>query len=258
MSRWITFFTLLTALWTPATLASITITFYPDQSGGTMADFAGSGTNLNPGGGNATSWSNLNGGDPFDASLNSAQFPLAMALQLSESVNVIALDFDSDGVGDNQDDFTVRFDSIFSFEDVYNITGTTQVIGLDFSLLNPGVYTRSANTLGELTLVIAGSPPVDSDNDGVSDAADNCSETSNPEQRDTDGDNIGNACDADFNQDCTVNFLDLSIFGGNFLVSGDLDTDLNGDGLTNFADLSILSQRFFMPPGPSGLSNDCE
>ncbi|GIR69385.1 MAG: hypothetical protein CM15mP74_06360 [Halieaceae bacterium] len=38
----------------------------------------------------------------------------------------------------------------------------------------------------------------DMDNDGVNDTNDdNCPSTSNPEQSDTDGDGIGNACDGD-------------------------------------------------------------
>ncbi|MBL8351850.1 MAG: PQQ-dependent sugar dehydrogenase, partial [Burkholderiaceae bacterium] len=42
-----------------------------------------------------------------------------------------------------------------------------------------------------------GSP--DSDNDGFADNVDNCRSTPNPSQLDTDGDGIGNMCDADFN-----------------------------------------------------------
>lgn len=40
-------------------------------------------------------------------------------------------------------------------------------------------------------------PPVDSDNDGISDKADNCPNIKNPDQVDDDGDNIGNACETD-------------------------------------------------------------
>lgn len=97
----------------------------------------------------------------------------------------------------------------------------------------------------------------DADGDGVADAADNCVLVANAPQRDTDADNIGNACDADFNQDCTVNALDLGAMRLNFFDSGDLDTDLDGDGSTNAADLGLLRGMFFTPPGPSGISNPC-
>ncbi len=40
-----------------------------------------------------------------------------------------------------------------------------------------------------------GTPPSDQDNDGVADTEDNCPTTSNPNQADSDGDGIGDACD---------------------------------------------------------------
>ncbi|MFK8032257.1 MAG: thrombospondin type 3 repeat-containing protein [Gammaproteobacteria bacterium] len=258
MNTWIKCLAMLTALWTPVALATITITFYPAPNDGTTAHITGTGTKMSPGGGISLNWANLVGGDPFDASLQSTQFQLATPLGFTSSADIVALNFDSDGTGSNQDDFTIRFSDLFSFEDAYQIDDESVVTGLDFALLNPGVYTRPDSTVGGITMIISDSPPSDSDGDGVDDAADNCSETANSNQRDTDGDNIGNVCDADFNQDCAVNFLDLSIFSSNFLLAGDLNTDLNGDGQTNFADLAILASRFFVPTGPSGLPNDCE
>lgn len=48
---------------------------------------------------------------------------------------------------------------------------------------------------------ISGGPaqPQDSDNDGIPDDVDNCPLVHNPEQRDLDGDGLGDACDQDFN-----------------------------------------------------------
>ncbi|MEO1574058.1 MAG: thrombospondin type 3 repeat-containing protein [Pseudomonadota bacterium] len=92
----------------------------------------------------------------------------------------------------------------------------------------------------------------DSDGDGVADSSDNCTLVANPDQRDTNGDGFGNACDADLNNDGVVNVLDLGelrlVFFGD-----DADADFNGDGAVNVIDLGILRAGFFLPPGPSGL-----
>lgn len=45
----------------------------------------------------------------------------------------------------------------------------------------------------------------DNDGDGVPDATDNCPSTSNPSQRNTDGDAFGNACDSDKDGDSVLN-----------------------------------------------------
>ncbi|MEO0975305.1 MAG: thrombospondin type 3 repeat-containing protein, partial [Pseudomonadota bacterium] len=52
----------------------------------------------------------------------------------------------------------------------------------------------------------------DLDGDGVSDEEDNCALVANARQSDSDGDRIGNACDADFNNDCAVTSQDFLIF----------------------------------------------
>ena len=97
----------------------------------------------------------------------------------------------------------------------------------------------------------------DTDDDGAMDSADNCILVANFNQRDTDSDGYGNACDGDFNNDCAVNFIDLSLFANAFL-SADPLFDLNSDAQINFVDLSILSGLFFMQPGPSGTTQTCD
>jgi Thrombospondin type 3 repeat len=94
------------------------------------------------------------------------------------------------------------------------------------------------------------------DGDGIPAAEDNCTNVANADQRDTDGDGIGNACDPDFDGDCTVNFVDLGIMKTAFFGS-DADVDLDGDGFVNFVDLGILKRLFFCRPGPSGVANAC-
>ena len=100
-------------------------------------------------------------------------------------------------------------------------------------------------------------PPVASQTDGdsIPDRFDNCMLLPNEAQRDTDGDGLGNACDADFNQDCVVNFVDLGLLRLAFFGDNP-NYDLDNDGAVNFVDLGFLRLSFFDPPGPSGLA-DC-
>ncbi len=108
-----------------------------------------------------------------------------------------------------------------------------------------------------LTLTYHYTPgPADTDADGVGDSIDNCALVYNPAQLDTNGDNIGNICDADFNGDCIVNSVDLGILKTVFFTP-DADADLNGDGIVNAIDLGLMKTLFFLPPGPSGQPNDC-
>ncbi len=99
--------------------------------------------------------------------------------------------------------------------------------------------------------------PEDTDQDGVANASDNCFIKPNPNQRDTDGDGLGNICDADFNQNCLVDFEDLAILKANFFSDLNPNTDLDGDGVTNFIDLQLFQALIFQMPGGSGLSNIC-
>ncbi|MFK8032481.1 MAG: S8 family serine peptidase [Gammaproteobacteria bacterium] len=92
----------------------------------------------------------------------------------------------------------------------------------------------------------------DSDSDGVLDNVDNCSSRPNPEQVDGDGDGFGNACDADFNQDLIVNFLDVEVLMSAF-GSSDETADLNTDGIVDAGDIEVFKTMWLRPPGPSGL-----
>src|SRR6185295_5405277 len=98
---------------------------------------------------------------------------------------------------------------------------------------------------------------IDRDGDGLLDPFDNCERVDNPDQRDTDHDGFGNVCDADFDQSCNTDFVDLGAMKGVFFATGDLDEDMNGDGVVNFADLGLFKGYMFLPPGPSGVPNIC-
>ena len=102
--------------------------------------------------------------------------------------------------------------------------------------------------------------PVDSDGDGVFDSTDNCTDVPNADQIDTNGDGIGNRCDADVNNDCVINFVDIVAFTPNFgAIDGDANYDANLDidssGALNFIDYIAYTSGFGGVPGPS--ANAC-
>ncbi len=70
----------------------------------------------------------------------------------------------------------------------------------------------------------------DSDDDGVLDETDNCPMTANPDQLDTDGDSIGNACDDDDDNDGVLDTDDA------FPLDPTESVDTDGDGIGNNAD----------------------
>ncbi|MFK8029875.1 MAG: proprotein convertase P-domain-containing protein [Gammaproteobacteria bacterium] len=120
----------------------------------------------------------------------------------------------------------------------------------DWTLQVIDTTASNAGTLNQWCLDIVAGPPVpDTDEDGVNDELDNCTVIANSTQIDTDGDGYGNSCDADFNNDCIVNFLDIASFANEFLGVNPL-FDINSDGNVNFLDFSFVSQQFLQVPGP--------
>ncbi len=100
----------------------------------------------------------------------------------------------------------------------------------------------------------------DTDGDGVDDSQDNCVLHANAAQCDGDGDGIGNRCDADFNNDCIVNAVDLGILRSIYFTPNPIG-DLNCDGIVNVSaavDLGLFKTLFHQPPGPSALPNACQ
>ncbi|QPK63617.1 thrombospondin type 3 repeat-containing protein [Methylomonas sp. LL1] len=103
----------------------------------------------------------------------------------------------------------------------------------------------------------AGRIAKDSDRDLVPDITDNCSRIVNANQRDTDADGFGNACDTDLNNDNVTNLLDARLFKTVFLcrpqANPELNScdhaDFNGDGVVNNLDAGLLKKYFLKPPG---------
>lgn len=131
--------------------------------------------------------------------------------------------------------------------------GTPAERVFDMAMYNPAVGSRisvyRAERIPSLYPPFATVVP-DSDGDGVLDDTDNCLAIYNAAQQDTDGDGHGNACDADLNNDCNTNAIDLGLFKAVFFTN-DSDADMNSDGVVNAVDLGALKSMFFSAPGPS-------
>ena len=139
------------------------------------------------------------------------------------------------------------------------VSDTPDIASVVFTPVSTGEFYAIDNVLFTSEI-----PAPDADGDCVPDFADNCVLAANFDQRDSDGDNLGNACDADIFQpnDCLVNFADLGTLKDAFFArpadaNWNPDGDFNGDEVINFGDLGIMKDAFFGPPGPSGLANAC-
>ncbi len=119
--------------------------------------------------------------------------------------------------------------------------------------------TLTADTLEFTTAPLNPLPPLggsDSDGDGVTDDQDSCIDVPNPGQADTDGDQIGNACDCDFDQDGFCSIADFNVFLPDFQTSTDAGagTDMNASGNVGIEDFTLFLPGFMTGvPGPSGL-----
>jgi hypothetical protein len=71
---------------------------------------------------------------------------------------------------------------------------------------------------------------VDSDGDGILDSKDNCPSVSNADQKNTDGDSSGDACDSDDDNDGVPDISDA------FPLNPNEWADTDGDGIGNNAD----------------------
>ena len=111
------------------------------------------------------------------------------------------------------------------------------------------------NSIKVASVNVTQSGAKDTDGDGVADVVDNCILVPNPNQQDSDNDNFGNICDADLNNDCKTNSIDLGLFKHKYGYSGVvIDSDFNGDGHVNSLDLGLFKNMYGNTPGPSGLA----
>jgi hypothetical protein len=106
------------------------------------------------------------------------------------------------------------------------------------------------------TPAFAGSAP-DFDADGVADSIDNCSESANSDQDDTDSDDCGNICDADYDQSGVVGFGDFQQFSAGFGGGDEVLCTVEpiSGCVVGFDDFQYFSEAFSFSPGPSGTTS---
>lgn len=95
----------------------------------------------------------------------------------------------------------------------------------------------------------------DFDSDGIPDGLDNCSEVFNQWNDDTDEDDCGNLCDADYNDSGRVGMADFNEFRTAFTMAGDEEkchVEPVAGCTVGFPDFTIFASLFLGIPGPSG------
>jgi len=95
---------------------------------------------------------------------------------------------------------------------------------------------------------------VDADLDGIADSSDNCSDDANPEQADTDSDDCGNICDADYDNSGVVGFPDFGTFTAALWTTDEekCHVETVAGCIVGWPDFGGFVSKFLTVPGPSG------
>lgn len=92
---------------------------------------------------------------------------------------------------------------------------------------------------------------VDTDGDGVADSVDNCPALANPDQRDSDGNGIGDLCDPgcpELDGANPVSFFDFAVLASSWhMPDANSPADFNADGSVDLRDLHRLGQYWLSP-----------
>ncbi|NND08040.1 MAG: T9SS type A sorting domain-containing protein [Saprospiraceae bacterium] len=126
-------------------------------------------------------------------------------------------------------------------------THVGEEINIELRGVTDGYGNKALDTMLTWSFIVGGAAGLednDVDQDGVENLFDNCSIAFNPEQKDMDGDGIGDLCDDDIDGDGLINIEDncaslasedQSDIDGDGI--GDLcDDDMDGDGIVNILD----------------------
>jgi len=112
--------------------------------------------------------------------------------------------------------------------------------------INPGAAEIPNNTIDENC---DGFIFMDADLDGVPDSLDNCKDTQNPGQENTDGDAYGNRCDADLDNNNFVGPSDFNIFKAAWLSdlskpNWNANADFDSNNFVGASDFNIFKTRW--------------
>jgi hypothetical protein len=201
----------------------------------------------NGGGGNTTSISGQVR-DP-DGNMLTAAYVLAQGVSPTVGSEFTFSDNDSNPAApDTNGEYTL---GVATNGGTYDIV--VQKTGYQQTIVSNVFVSAGENKLVSIMMLPDIVEDVDTDGDGIVDSLDNCTFVANDAQYDSDGDNYGNMCDGDLNNDGIVNFFDFGLFKQVFGTT-DADADFNGDGIVNFFDFGLFKQMFGTQPGPSGLA----
>ena len=114
-------------------------------------------------------------------------------------------------------------------------------------------------------VMVARTNPTDRDNDGISDAVDNCPTVANANQLNADGDTQGNACDADDDNDGVLDVSDAfptnaaeSVDTDGDGIGNNADTDDDGDGVPDASDRFPLNAAESVDTDNDGIGNNAD
>ena len=169
----------------------------------------------------------------------------------SNAVYTSSLDIESriDNLGDLADidgngEIDALTDGLLTLRYLFGLEGDTLISGVVASDATRTSAEQIESHLKQLMPAFSGvSPSSDADGDGVADDADNCPNTANPDQLDSDGDLSGDVCDTDDDGDGVADSSDAfpldsteSIDTDGDGVGNNADTDDDGDGISDTLD----------------------
>ncbi|PCJ98486.1 MAG: hypothetical protein COA42_24400, partial [Alteromonadaceae bacterium] len=179
---------------------------------------------------------NLDPNNAADANLDNDNDGLSNLQEYQQGTSLENVDSDGDGISDGEElsrgtlanQADSDRDGLSDFAEIYGPISTDP---LNADSDNDGVNDGIEQAQGSNPNDADDTPVLDDDNDQVLNDNDNCRNIPNPNQRDTDRDGLGNACDSDDDNDGVVDALDNAPEHSN---PEQLDND--GDGIGDAGD----------------------